>query len=54
MYRTIYDEVQKQWNGVKTRPLYNPDISLGEAFLKSMQVNAIKLAQVGCQAIVVH
>lgn len=52
MYRTIYEKVQNQWNGVKTRPLYNPDISLGEAFLKSMQIHAAKLAQVSCKAIV--
>lgn len=46
MYRSIYDEKRKQWQGLETRPLYNPEITLGEALLKSMRVNGAKIAQV--------
>lgn len=46
MYRTIHDEKRKQWSGIKTRPLYNPNLAIGEILLKAMQVNGPKVAQV--------
>lgn len=46
MYRTIYDEKRKQWSGIKARPLYNPNATIGEVLLKAMQVNGPKIAQV--------
>lgn len=46
MYRTAYEEKRKQWHGIKTRPLYHSEVTLGEILLKSMKVNGAKLAQV--------
>lgn len=46
MYRTIYDKQRTQWSGIKRRPLFNPEASLGEVLLKAMQVNGPKIAQV--------
>lgn len=46
MFQTFYNEEQKEWHGVKTRPLYNPETTLGEAVLKSMQVHGTNIAQV--------
>lgn len=46
MFQSGYDEKRKQWRGLENRPLYNPEISLGEVLLKTMQVNGSKIAQV--------
>lgn len=46
MWRTVYNAGETKWQGVKTRPLYNPEITLGEVLLKSMQVHGSKIAQV--------
>lgn len=46
MFRTFYDEKRKQWNGLKSRPLFNPQTTLGEILLKSMQMHGPKIAQV--------
>lgn len=49
MYRSIYDDKRKQWQGLKMRPLYNPEVTLGEVLLKSMHINGSKIAQVSFQ-----
>lgn len=46
IHQTSYDEKQKLWTGLKTRPLYNPEISLGDILLRSMEANGPKIAQV--------
>lgn len=51
MYRTIYNDKEKLWHGLKPRPLYNPEITIGEALLKTMQINKSKIAQVNYKTI---
>lgn len=46
MFRTYFDAQRKQWNGLKSRPLFNPQTTLGEVLLKSMQMHGPKIAQV--------
>lgn len=35
--KTTYDEKEKLWHGPKKKPLFNPDISIGEAALYMMR-----------------
>lgn len=46
MYRTTFDERNKQWNGAKIKSDFNPEESLGRAILNSLQMYGSKVAQV--------
>lgn len=46
MFRTIFDEEKKQWNGPQTDTIFNPNTSLGNVILNSLQVNGSRIAQV--------
>lgn len=46
MFRTNFDQENKQWNGVKTKSDFNPDTSLGNVILNSLQVYGSKVALV--------
>lgn len=45
MYRTTFDETNKQWNGPKTQPIYNLNTSVGNVLLHALEVNGSRTAQ---------
>lgn len=46
MFRTAFDKENKQWNGPKIDPIFNPNTSLGNVILNILQMNGSRIAQV--------
>lgn len=46
MNRTYYDAEKKLWRGNDLPPLFNPEISVGQAILKALEIHGSKIAQV--------
>lgn len=46
MFQTIFDQENKQWNGVQSELDFVPKTSLGSAILESLHVNGSKVAEV--------
>lgn len=46
MFHSKFDRGNKIWNGVKTPPLLNPKISLGQVLMRSLVHHGSKVAQV--------
>lgn len=46
MFQTFFNKENRIWHGYMTPPLYNPNISMGQAILKALELNPLKVAQV--------
>lgn len=46
MNTTHYDAEKKLWRGNDSPSLFNPEISVGQALLKALEVHGSKIAQV--------
>ncbi|KAJ6636078.1 Membrane-bound alkaline phosphatase, partial [Pseudolycoriella hygida] len=44
MFRTFFDPEKRQWNGVNTKSDFNPNTSLGNVIMNSLQVYSSKVA----------
>lgn len=47
MFRTIYNEKEKLWTGLRTVPVYNENLSVGQAIIHSLDWSPYKIGQVG-------
>lgn len=46
MFKTTFDEKAKLWSGIERPQLYNPNINIAHAILRSMKLFGSKIAQV--------
>lgn len=46
MFQTNFDKENKIWSGIKTPPLFNSKISVGQVILRALTTHGSKTAQV--------
>lgn len=46
MFRVKYDEIKKNWSSDDAPSVFNPNVSLGQVLLRSMDLCGPKMSQV--------
>lgn len=49
MFQTTFDKKANLWSGVNRPQLYNPNINIAQAILRSLKLFGSKIAQVNIQ-----